>query len=1281
MSSAEKFVDILEEKDLLPPGMIEKVRAQVTESEQVVSAAKVAKALINAGHLTPALAKRLLAAAEEAVKAAPSSAAEAAQDDDLGLAPLEGEKKPAKPAKPAEEDDLGLAPLDEKKRPEKAEGEALSALDDEKPRASEPALADTTIYKDTEADVSKAKEDDLGLAPLGGKKAASKGKKAEDLGLAPLDKKTKPVAKKPTPQKEKSQQKAQPQKKAQPQQKPQEKQPKQPQAAQAASGTSLLDEELPDLDGATSLGPLDGLMSDSELSAAAAGGSGILAPVKKKPKGIWALLTGLLKKKKKRKPGKKENVWDSSLLLIGGGALLFLVIAFGALWWAVHRGSGDDALGQIVEAYRAGSWTQVISNVEQYLKKFPNHNGVSSARVLRGVAQMRQRGPSDPGNALLLAKEVLTEITPEKEFPGSAADVGDVLLAIAENLAKDAHEDTDPKLVSDAHETVSLLEKVVPPQYRQQTRLNEIKASLAETEHDIDRVNALRKAVADIRAAVKGGDTDKAYEIRTILLRQFPRLADNEELIKAVETISQALQTSVELVAEEVPAEKSFPPSLISTTVSLAQTVSKAKVPNVEGQTVFALVDGVAHGLDAATGRLLWRRFLGTGTTARGVPFPPTPLSHLPGSDVLLVDPVRNEVLRIEAKTGRLRWRHPMGGPFDAHPVVVGDDILIAMPSGRLVIIDAASGESSRYVQLPQALHVAPGVDSGRELVFQPAEQLNLFVLSLDGSCQQVVYLEHERGTITTPPVVAGSYLILAVNDLAEDSNLHVLSIGQGGPGTPLCRKLQKIRLKGHVDVAPLVAGRTVLVTTDLGAIYVFDLGGGDPGAPLQKVADKTSTTRKTNLTRYAMMKSGHFWLADIELTKYAILTSRRRLALKWTIDEHNVFLQAPVAVGNATFQVRRRVGMPGAIVSAVAMEEPSVYWETRIATPLAAEPIVSAEGSTVTAVTRLSSLFRFSAASLRGQMVANRPTVELPPAQVLHPFTEVVQLPDGLLAISAGKGSKEVPVFDPQLTGRFHHVVLPEVMACHPIAFGTGLLVPSGPGQVFVVDPKTGQDLCEPFVPRVGGDTQLAWLRPARVSKDQAIATDGRSKLYRLGVRRDPKPYLTALEEGDLTEPIVTRAAVLGNVAYMVDKAGMLTGFGAATLVPSLQRPLAGHVVWGPQRLGNYVLFSTDDEKLFCLDEKKVLWEIPLTYGRLAGVPLSSGNSFTLTARGGVVWTVDAAEGRELGKIDAGCPLATGPVLSGEKLIVGGHDGSLYEVKQPVAEQPVAEQPAAKQP
>jgi hypothetical protein len=72
------------------------------------------------------------------------------------------------------------------------------------------------------------------------------------------------------------------------------------------------------------------------------------------------------------------------------------------------------------------------------------------------------------------------------------------------------------------------------------------------------------------------------------------------------------------------------------------------------------------------------------------------------------------------------------------------------------------------------------------------------------------------------------------------------------------------------------------------------------------------------------------------------------------------------------------------------------------------------------------------------------------------------------------------------------------------------------------------------------------------------------------------------------------------------------------------------------------------------------------LEHGPVAGAPLRIGGQLLFASKSGVLWRADAATGKASAKVDAGYPLATGPVLCGQKLLVGGHDGTIYEVRQP---------------
>ncbi|MHC4399164.1 MAG: outer membrane protein assembly factor BamB family protein [Planctomycetota bacterium] len=1177
MIDVEEFIALLEEKDLVPPEVVAHLRRQIARPNARLSAALIAKWLVDRGHLSRLLAQRLLTQAEEAAKAA-----------DAGEEPFAWEKQAE-----AEEDEIGLAPLD----------------------------------------------DEIAEMP-----SAEKRKPAAPPRRAP----------KPPP--------------AQP-----------PQPPPAAAG-SLLDDELTPL-GAGSLGgagPLDGLADDDSLTESEDGGGPLDQAGRRRRR----------KFKKRKKAGKRENVWDSPLMLIGGGTLAFLLILGGVLFWALRGRGADELLETADKSYRAGSYTQAIAQYDDYLERFSSRPEASHAVVFRGLAKLRQATDhgSDWSKSLVVAKEVLSEIAQEKAFNVEARpELVAILPKTAEGLANRARKELDRGLVAEAEEALALIDKYTARLSRPQTKLDEIVGILNITRRDISRGEELAKAIQGMGEAVESGDTAEAYQIRARLLRDYTHLIDNKELKEAVLKVSQAEESKVAWADQPRPAEAVRQPTpTVQATVVVARRSTGSVPPGTEGRVIYAVVDGAAYGLDAANGAILWRRPVGFATNGRSPAFPPTPISEAAQSDAIMVDADQNEVLRVEAASGNVGWRHGLGEPFDAHPVVADNRLLVATRSGRLVMIDLATGDSPGYVELPQELRVAPAVDSGRSLIYQVAEHSNLFVLSLsDGRAKQVVYLGHEPSSVTVAPVMVDPYLIVAENNGVDHSTLRVLSLEPKEAGAPPVEVVQSVWLKGHVDVIPQVHGSRVLVATDQGGLHVFDISGTDKENPLVARAEtKTSTAQGpagaaglASLARFPLLRGGHVWVADSQLTQYNLNRATGQLQPKGIQNERSATLQPLVAIGQTVFHVRRRVGVPGVLVSAVAPDENEPLWEIHMAAPLATEPIVDAGSGQITAVTSIGAIYQVSAALADGDVV-DQPIVALEPAEVRGPVADVLTLPEGLLAMTSADDLSQLLVFDPKEPTRFRRQYLDHPLAGRPAAFAGGLLAPSRVGQVFLLDPRTGEKLLldprsgqriEPFQPELHGGVQVAWTEPAPISQTEFLLAESRTVLYRVGIKSTPAPHLAPLAQANLSEPITSSIGVLDQVAYVVDAGGSLLVFKLPDLEQLEPHSLGVRSAWGPRRVGDKVLLATDDDQLYCLGaDGKIAWQIGLPYGPLAGAPLESNGSYLLASTSGVIWQIDAAKGSELAKVETGRPLGTGVVELGEGLVVGGHDGCLYKVQKP---------------
>ncbi len=1215
--TAGPLLDIIEARKLLPVDLMRKLRKQVDLAEKTPSAAAVAKALVAQGHLTAPLAKRLLADAPNAVRA---NDKRPPADELPGLVPIDSPN----------DEPLGLVPID------KPDDEPLGL-----------------------APIDGSNEEPLGLVPID--EPAD-----EEMGLVPLPEKSSETS---SPPAKKSNGDAATKKKKSKSKTPSGK--SSTGASSTPSGSSLNDELISSTTGLG--GPLDGLMDDQAQWNAAADP---LMPAPRK-RG----LSGLFSRSKKPK---KTDHWDSSLMMVGGGALLVTVILGGFLVWSLTRQTGDEALRLASQAYHDGSYTDAIHKYTKYLEKFPGHKGESIARVHRGLAQLRQAtsGTHDWSASLDTAKNVLKQIESEPEFQQAHADLSAMLLDIAEGLATDARKAQDTALVAKSRESLALLEKHVPRSLWRATKMDEVRTSLAQTEHSIAQDDELRNALAAIAQATTKGNANEAYRIRRQLLSQYPTVANDQQLSAAIAKTSQTQQAAVHWVDEARAASTTDTPTTVLSTTIVAQRFTHQTVPQVEGHIVFAKAKGACYSLDAASGKVLWSRYQGLDSNTVGAGFPPQAFTSEAGGDVLLVASETNELQRIEGTTGRLLWRQTIGERFTARPVIAEGRIYVAAPSGKLVVLDAASGATIGYVQFPQPLRVAPAVDVNHRLIFQLADQFNLFVLRLDGvaettrdqtmPCITVVHVGHELGSITAPPVVARDVLLVAVNDLASDCTLQFFTIeeGHGGEegqgGTATLTPVYRTRLQGRVDEAAAVDDRYLAVATDLGSLAVFQAGSAETNPPLKTVASR-KIGGEPHLIRFPFLSESRVWLADNGVTAFDIQASTSRLVPKWTTHQSSPVTQPLVQLGTALYYVRHDPKTTGLVVSAIRMDDSTEFWETYLAVPLPSEPRVADDGTTVTVVNAIGGLFPLNAADVVAGQVVDTPLVAIDPAQLPGPVRCVVDLGSGVVALSVGEASRQVAVYDPQQRPiRFRWLLLPDDLACCPIAFQSGLLAPSKPGSVFLVDPNTSAMQCDPFQPRLNGDSTVLWRRPTATS-DAALLADGRGAIYRVAIEPKPRPHLAVSAQATTQTPLVSPLVSFADAVAIVDAENVIQVFSADELKPVGRQSLDSACVWGPVSLGQSALLATEQGTLVCLDPQGGLrWKQTLSTGPLVGTPWLEGESFLVAATDGTIVRHSLATGQVYNRSTVGRPLGTGPVKLGERLLVGGHDGTLYVISQP---------------
>ncbi len=973
---------------------------------------------------------------------------------------------------------------------------------------------------------------------------------------------------------------------------------------------------------------------------------------------FWSWLRAAIRKQ----PGKYREDWGGPLMMVGGGVVILLVILAVALWMSIGRKSADEAFQAAEADYQSGAYAQARAKFESFLEKYPRHPSAPIVRVHLGLTEMRQavERRAKWSEALQVAKDVLGRISKEETFVDAQADLAGMLPTIADGLAAEARRTRSSKQVAEAREALRLLNKYVPKKLLPAERIREIEKSLDLVSRLLAQGSALDEAVHQIEQAIGRGDIKAGYEIRAKLVKENPDLAASKKLREAVEALTQAERAAVRYQAEEQAAQTEEAEGQPLASEVLATPIQAGTAPGAAGHVLMVLAEGNVYGLEAATGRLLWRRHVGLDTS-----FLPQPVSPDAGSDAIVVDAQRGEVLRIESTSGALRWRFGLGAGTRVYPTLLRTAVLAATGEGHLVPIDLATGRSAGRVVFPQPLAAAAAVDESQQHYYAIGSHSNLYVVSADShACEQAYYVGHEPGTVRVAPVVVDRYVIVAENRTSTDSLLRVLLADEEGR---IVNEAQRLRLAGHVYLAPQASGNKLFVATDRGALYSYEISPPDERIAQGEAPALTSVAEyppdeQDPLARYYLLRGAKLWLAGRDLTRFDIESARGRLTPKWKHYEGDSFLQPPQGIGQVVFHARRKAGVPGISVSAIDGESASVLWETLVAAPPAGALWQAPGQDRLAVLTRAGGMHVAGAGELRGHRAVEAALACAPGSLRGMQMPSVV--PAALSAFLADNGRKLLVVDAQGAEPRLHTLDLTDRAVQAPVAFRGGLLVATDAGQVLLINPQRGEELLEPFQPRLELGKLFDWGPPLVVGQDEVVICDGHDRLYRLRVEEEPPPArLSAVAQASLYTPLATPLVLHGGLVVGADPQGELRAFRLADLAQQATASLGAAVAWGPVIANGRLLVATHADELWCFGPQlgQPAWKQPLANGPLADGCLVQDETVVLATRLGTLHRVKLASGEVEQSVHLRQPLASGPLArSGQGLLVLGHDGAL---------------------
>jgi hypothetical protein len=535
--------------------------------------------------------------------------------------------------------------------------------------------------------------------------------------------------------------------------------------------------------------------------------------------------------------------------------------------------------------------------------------------------------------------------------------------------------------------------------------------------------------------------------------------------------------------------------------------------------------------------------------------------------------------------------------------------------------------------------------------------------------------LGHGADTISVPAVTSAQHWFLAENAGADLALLHTLRYDAKRPGAMVAVGAAQ-RINGQVLVPMQDFGRRLLVATERGRIQAYEFEPDRAAQPLRRIAE-TDTAAPTGTLSHVLFSAGQLWVADHQLARYELQVARGQFAQRWINYKGDTFLTAPQRMGSALIVLRQRAGALGVTAAAAQIDDDGNrrdgqwIWQTDLAVPPAAAPIVQRAMQEIHVVSGNGALFGIGREELRDGM-ARAPRMELSdPSR--PPLTESLVLDEARLAFTGDQGGSDLIVYDMRQAADRPLERLPldlqgQTLSVPPVAVGNHLVAPCASGMVFLLDSKTGKAAAAPFLPALAPADRVQWLPLAPLPGGAgSILADRQGNLFRLELILTPAPHLASARQQQVDQPIVAPPVASDSNVWLVvrgDGGDELWVYDVNELQRRQQGALPGRCVWGPYVTEAGVLLQTDQQRLICWDASSQRFDVELQVGRLIGPPRAYGRGWAIASMSGHLMVVESGTGRVQADVEIGETLGSGPVhFSADRFVVVSGDGTLHVV------------------
>lgn len=983
---------------------------------------------------------------------------------------------------------------------------------------------------------------------------------------------------------------------------------------------------------------------------------------------------------KKEFEGKKiqEQSFESKWIILGSASLVILLLAGWFFFTVIMKGSSDEVFNEAEELFQNQSYAASVESYKDFIKNFKGDPNVPKAHVKFRVAEMKIAAAGKnvkntvevfENNISAINQVMADQLTDEKSFKDEIRKMIalDTVVA-AQKAANGAANKETVEEKEEALATALLMKKLVddgkfvPRSERElpsfSSMIEATEATLNNVRNSIVREKDTVAAVASIAEKINAGQTYEAFQDYDDLITRHPSAEADKRVIDSVLEISKKEQSLVSRLSPDVEKFEN-----VVEEVSPA-IVNRVVIPTATGQPFAELkgangafrVEGSVYGIDVGEGKVKWRYFVGYETTI-------DPIWLDEPERVLISDQRQNRIRLVDPVDGKTIWHKDVGEDF-LRPTIVSNKIFITMVSGKVARIDPETGNILAMVKIPQKLTVPMSTNRSGNILYQPGEHLNIYVLSVSRTeidCVQAFYTGHRDGMMRVPPVLLQDILVVPINIDSKTCELRLLDSGED---SKLKEAGPKTELSGRIVKSPELYGNYLATVTINGEVNVFELDSDDEEFKLATVAEK-SLNLPASQEIFFTAGGGKIWIGTKGIVQYTVIVAKQKIQDQAVAENADYFVGEMSSYEGLLVHVRKRAGSRMTSIAGVDPESLREVWRLDLGGGLAGAPLIN--NDKVTVVNSQGDFYEMSAETIASG-ISHKPAYRASETRKNLVFTRSVGFGDGSGFILGPMDRSESVSFIPSNTSLPVSLATLDVndlkITSDPVPFMNGVLLGLNNGEVRHVVPRaTSPDAV--FVPQANVDEEFDWQRPCPISNDTFAVANRDGRIFTVKyIPNDGTPYLAQVLEAKAGRKIIGPLVTNGTSIFTLGDgpAGNdLLAIDPTSLKVQGNYPLDGIATWGPESFGKLALATKEDGTLlgFSGDISAPTWEAKLPHGRATGRPISWNGKIVITLKDGKIAIVEA-DGSNVKVVDTAQPILGDSTLSGDRLFVSGADSSI---------------------